>query len=208
VRVRSRTLTNARNLLQATPALAGALLRDRTRRATRQMQRILEAARPRGPEAADRRPIADQRLLDSARATVRQAQQAGPRRRTQTPQAAQRVAVAVDPLGPLADQVVTQTTRRVRQGETVSASAKVVSLFAPHTAMIRKGTPGPPTECGRVIWLDEVEGGLSSRDAVLEGHPAEAAHWPPSLDHPRQVCNHPPRRLAGDRGVYPAANER
>jgi transposase, IS5 family len=88
------------------------------------------------------------------------------------------------------------------------ASATVGSLFEPHTAIIRKGQPGHPTAFGRALWLDEVEGGLSSRYAVLEGHPAEKAPWPPSLDHPLPVCKHPPRLLAGDRGVYTAAHER
>jgi IS5 family transposase len=208
VRVLSRTLTSARNLRQATPALARSLLRDRTRRAKRQMTRIMEAARPRGTAAADRMHTASQRRLDSARATGRQAQQAGPMLRTQTTPAAQRVAVALDPLGPLASQVVTQTTRRVLQGENGSALDQVVRLFEPHTAMIRKGQPGHPTACGRVIWLDEVEGGLISRDAVLEGNPAEEAQLPPRLDHHLQVFKHPPRLLAGDRGVYTAANER
>jgi len=168
----------------------------------------MAAARQRGTAAADRMQTAYQRLLDIARATVRQPQQVGPMLRTQTTQAAQRVAGALGHLGPVAYQVVTQTTRRVLQGEHVSASAKVVSMFEPHTAMIRQGKPGHPTECGRVIWVDEGEGGLLSRDAVLEGNPAEEAQWPPSLDHHLPVFKHPPRLLAGDRGVYPAANER
>jgi transposase, IS5 family len=168
----------------------------------------MAAARQRGTAAADRMQTAYQRLLDIARATVRQPQQVGPMLRTQTTQAAQRVAGALGHLGPVAYQVVTQTTRRVLQGEHVSASATVVSMFEPHTAMIRQGKPGHPTECGRVIWVDEGEGGLLSRDAVLEGNPAEEAQLPPSLDHHLPVFTHPPRLLAGDRGVYTAANER
>jgi IS5 family transposase len=49
----------------------------------------------------------------------------------------------------------------------------VVSLFEPHTAIIRQGKPGKPTEFGRVLWLDEVEGSIISRYDVLEGNPAE-----------------------------------
>jgi hypothetical protein len=44
-----------------------------------------------------------------------------------------------------------------------------VSLFEPHKAIIRKGKPGYPTECGRVLWVDEVESGIISRYAVPEG---------------------------------------
>jgi len=75
-----------------------------------------------------------------------------------------------------AQPVLTQTTRRILQGEAVPAPEKVVSLFAPHTAITRQGKPGRPTACGRVLWLDEVDGGIISRDAVLEGNPAEDAN--------------------------------
>jgi IS5 family transposase len=88
------------------------------------------------------------------------------------------------------------------------ASEKLVSLFEPHTAIIRKGKPGKPTEFGRVIWLDEVEGGIISRYAVLEGNPAEDAQLPPSLDQHRRLFHRSPRLLAGDRGVHSTANER
>jgi IS5 family transposase len=43
---------------------------------------------------------------------------------------------------------------------------------------------------------------------VLEGNPAEEAQVPPSLDHHWRVFKHPPRLLAGDRGVHSTANER
>ena len=101
---------------------------------------------------------------------------------------------------PLVEQVITQTTRRVLQGEQVPASEKIVSLFEPDTAIIRKGKPGKPTEFGRVLWLDEVEGGIISRYAVLDGNPDEKAQLPPSLDHHRQQFGHPPD--AADRGPW------
>jgi IS5 family transposase len=90
----------------------------------------------------------------------------------------------------------------------VPAPEKVVRLFEPHTAIIHKGKPGKPTECGRVLWVDEVEGGSIRRYAILDGHPAEDAPLPPSLDHPLRVFHRPPRVLAGDRGVHSTANER
>lgn len=109
---------------------------------------------------------------------------------------------------PLVEQVMTQTTRRVLQGEQVPAREKIVSLFEPATAIIRKGKPGTPTEFGRVLWLDEVEGGIISRYAGLDGHPDEKAPLPPSLEHHLQQGGHPPTLLTGERGVHSAANER
>jgi IS5 family transposase len=54
VRVLSRTLAKATRVLQVIPGLARLVLRDRTRSAKRQMKRIMETARQRGTEAADR----------------------------------------------------------------------------------------------------------------------------------------------------------
>ena len=81
-------------------------------------------------------------------------------------------------------------------------------MSEPHTAIIRKGKPGRPTQFGRVLWLDEVEGGIISRYAILDGNPPEADQLPPSLDHHRRVFQHPPRVLAGDRGRHTPTNER
>src|SRR6266498_1388265 len=122
--------------------------------------------------------------------------------------AAERVVGTLDRFIPLVEQVITQTTRRVLQGEHVPATEKIVSLFEPDTAIIRKGKPGKPTEFGRCVWLDEVEGGLISRYAVLAGNPDEKAQLPPSVDHHIAQFGHPPELLTGDRGIHSAANER
>jgi IS5 family transposase len=207
VRVLSRTLVSAKAVVQNAASLTRYALRDRTRSAKRQMKRIMEAARQRGAEAADRMHTAYQHLLDITQATVRQAQQVETFCQVQAPLTGQKLADTLNHVIPLVRQVVTQTTRRVIQGEAVPASEKLVSLFEPHTAIIRKGKPGKPTEFGRVIWLDEVEGGIISRYAVLHGNPAEDAQLPPSLAHHLRVFHRPPRLLAGDRGLHSAANE-
>ena len=208
VRVLSRTLAKAKHVVQQATTLARAAFRERTRSAKRQMKRIMAAARQRGPEAADRMHTAYQHLLDIAQATVQQAQQVGAVLNTQATPRGKKLATTLAHVVPLVCQVISQTTRRIMQGEVVPATEKVVSLFEPQTAIIRKGKPGRPTEFGRVLWLDEVEGGIISRYAVLEGNPAEDAQLPPSLDHHLRVFKRPPRLLAGDRGVHSAANER
>jgi IS5 family transposase len=208
VRVLGRTLRNAKQVLQAAPKAARKLFRDRTRSAKRHMKRIMEVARQRGADAEQRLQTTYQQLLDVADAMVEQAQQVGAALHTATSNAAQRVAKTLEHYVPLVEQVIQQTTRRVLQGEQLSANEKVVSLFEPHTAIIRKGKPGKPTEFGRVVWLDEVDGGIISRYEVLDGNPDEAAQLRPSLDHHRQVFKRSPHVLAGDRGVHSADNER
>jgi IS5 family transposase len=208
VRVLGRTLAKVRAILPQTAGVARDAVRDRTRSAKRQMKRIMDAARQRGTEAADRMRTAYQRLLAITQVTVQHAHRVGTVLTAQGITQGKKLAATLAHMVPLVGQVIAQTTRRVLQGEAVLATEKVVSLFEPQTAIIRKGKPGRPTEFGRVIWLDEVEGGIVSRYAVLEGNPAEDAQLPPSLAHHLRVFKHPPRLLAGDRGVHSAANER
>ena len=191
VRVLGRTLAKPARSCSRPLGWPATPVRDRTRSAKRQMKRIMDGSaaaghRGGGPDAHGLSAAA--RL---AQATVQQAQQVERSSPPRPPPRAQRLAAALDHLVPLVGQVIAQTTRRVLQGEAVPAGEKVVSLFEPHTAIIRKGKPGKPTEFGRVIWLDEVEGGIISRYAVLDGNPDEDAQLPPSLDHHRRVFQAP-----------------
>jgi transposase, IS5 family len=208
VRVLSRMVVKAKQAMQETTVLARSAFRDRTRSAKRQMKRIMEAARQRGAQVEARMRTAYQRLLTITTTMVAQAERVGSGLLDQGTPLRRKLATALHRFVLLVQQVKTQTTRRILQGEAVPAPEKVVSLFEPHTAIIRKGKPGRPTEFGRVLWLDEVDGGIISRDAVLEGNPAEDAQLPPSLDHHRRVFHCPPRLLAADRGVHSTANER
>jgi IS5 family transposase len=208
VRVLSRMLVKAKQAIQETTGLARSAFRDRTRSAKRQMKRIMEAARQRGAQVEERMRTAYQRLLTITTTMAKQAARVGSALIGQGTPLGQKLATALHRFVPLVQQVMTQTTRRIFQGEAVPAPEKVVSLFEPHTVIICKGKPGRPTEFGRVLWLDEVEGGIISRYAVLEGNAAEEAQLPPSLDHHLRVFQRPPRLLASDRGVHTAANER
>lgn len=207
MRVLSRTLKRAAHLLQDTTHLARATFRDRTRSAKRHMKRIMERTRQRGQQAEQAMHAAYQQLLIGATAMVQQALQVAGTLRERASQTGQRLADTLDHFCPLIEQVISQTRRRVLQGVQVSAREKVVSLFEPHTAIIRKGKLRTPTEFGRVVWLDEVDGGIISRYAVLEGNPDEAEQLPPSVDHHLQLFTKPPRLLTGDRKVATEANE-
>jgi IS5 family transposase len=208
VRVLSRTFVKAKHVIQQTSVLVRTAFRDRTRSAKRQMKRIMDAARKRGEQAVAGMRTAYECLLTLTAAVVKQAEQVQAVLSQQTTPKAQQLVGTLQQVVPLVQQIIIQTTRRIVHGEAVPATEKLVSLFEPHTAIIRKGKPGRPTEFGRVIWLDEVEGGIISRYAVLDGNPAEAGQLPVSLTHHLRVFHRPPQLLAGDRGVHTTANER
>jgi IS5 family transposase len=208
VRVLSRTLGTAKRLLRDGAALPQDVFTDCTQQARQQMKRIMAVARQKGEEAAERLKATYRALVQLTTTVVTRAQQAQAALAAQATTSAQQVAARLAQYVPLVEQVIAQTTRRVLQGEQVPAHEKLVSLFEPHTAIIRKGKPGKPTEFGRVLWLAEVDGGLISQYTVLEGNADERAQLPPSVDHHRHQFGHSPAVLAGDRGLHSASNER
>jgi IS5 family transposase len=203
VRVLSRTLQRARQVLSDRAALAQDAFRDRTRSAKRAAQQIGQQAR-RGQETIQ---TAYRRLLRIARATVGQAERVHEALITQADEAAEALAERLATFLPRVEQVIEQTKRRIVDGEQVPAAEKLVSLFEPHTQIIKRGKPQHETEFGHKVWLDEVDGGIISHFRLLDGNPADTAQWRPSLEHHLQQFGHAPDLASADRGVHSAPNE-
>jgi IS5 family transposase len=168
---------------------------------------IVHAAQRRGEEAEASMKGAYQTLLAVSQALLEQAQQTWNRLQPVSQPAAQRLVDQLTAFIPRVQPVMRQTTRRLLRGERVPARDKLVSLFEPHTALIRKGKAGKDVEFGRVLWLDAVEGGLVSRYAILPGNPPDADQLQPSLDHHRQVFDQAPHLLTADRKVFSPQGE-
>jgi transposase, IS5 family len=207
VRVLGRLLGRAGSELKGGLPHGKAWLEQQTHVARQAWLDIVHAAARRGEEATGAMQTAYQTLLKVSQQLVEHAQQASMALRQQTTAAAQRLTDELASVVPRVQQVMRQTTRRVLNGESVPARDKLVSLFEPHTAIIRKGKVGHDVEFGRVVWLDEVEGGIVSRYAILPGNPPDADQLRPSLDHHRQVFDRPPSLLTADRKVFSPKGE-
>jgi IS5 family transposase len=182
VRVLSRLVHRAGGLLGRSD-VNGTLFRDRTRSAKRLARRIhASAAHARATGTADRTALY-QRLLRIAQATLDQAAQVEQLLKRRRKGAAKRLYAGLAGFQPLVQQVCAQARRRVLGSESVPATDKLVSLFEPHTAVIRRGKLPTPTDFGSKVVLDEVDGGLVTRSAILAGNPPDAPNLPESLDH-------------------------
>ncbi|MCL0070110.1 ISNCY family transposase [Dehalococcoidia bacterium] len=208
IRVLSRVLKASKKSLDKVTNLSARVFRDRTRSAKRQVKRIMEAARKRGEEAGQGMKAAYEQLLTTSQTMVQQAKKVKEALKAQAAEVAPKSLNTLDQFIPLMEQAINQTTRRVLYGELVPAGEKLVSLFEPHTRIISKGKVQRPTEFGRAVWLDEVDGGIISRYEILDGNPGDAQQIKPSLDHHISVFHKPPQLLTGDRGTYSADNER
>lgn len=108
---------------------------------------------------------------------------------------------------PLVQRVVAQTKARIIDGNTRFAD-KVLSLFEPHTALIKKGKAHKPTEIGRLVRIDEVENGIVSNYEVQQGNPADVDAWEPAISQHTAQFGSAPHFATGDRGFFSAANEK
>src|SRR6202171_1219137 len=108
---------------------------------------------------------------------------------------------------PLVENVIRQTKERVLHGNS-QVEEKVLSMFEPHTEVIRKGKAHKPNEFGRLVRIDEVENGIVSGYQVLCGNPADTTAWTPALEQHQACFGRAPEMATGDRGFFSAKNER
>lgn len=208
VRVLSRLLRRAKRVLGAGTALGPQWFRTRTRSVRGLTQQVHRLARRKGEEAAEQMQSVYTRLIGIAQQSCRQAERVRTALAEQATRAAQRLVQQFSQFLPLVGQAISQATRRVLQGESVPAVEKLLSLFEPHTQVIQRHKPGQAVEFGRKLWLDEVEGGIVSRYVLLDQPGQDQPHLAGSLAGHQERFGHPPWLVAGDRGVFSAANER
>jgi len=108
---------------------------------------------------------------------------------------------------PLVQKVIAQTEERVLGGNN-HVAGKVLSLFEPHTQVIRKGKAHKPNEFGRLVRIDEVENGIVSGYEVLEENTADTDSFLPALEQHKDMFGQAPTLATADRGFFSAENER
>jgi IS5 family transposase len=207
VRVLNRVLKRAKAVVSETAELATTVFRDRRRSARQQARRIAETAGKRGQAARVRLKKQYQRLIRTAQASLAQVQQVLPDLQAQTTVHTQRLVQTLKTFIPRIEPVIDQTVQRVVHGQSVPAQDKLVSLFEPHTDIIRRQKLRKPTEFGHKVWLDEVDGGLISAYRILDGNPPDHEQWVPALDQHLKQFGHPPEQASGDRGMSSPDNE-
>ena len=217
VRVLGRMLTRAKTLVDGrTVRWRKSLFSNHTRRARRLARQIAQRARSSQWEKSEKRAEKRaqmlkkfRRLLAVAETTVAQVQAVLPLLAHQGRPQAEGLIASLEHFAALMQQVISQARRGVLEGKKVPASEKIVSLFEPHTAVIRRGKAAPhATEFGRKVWFSEVDGGLISDYQIQPGNPPDnQTQWKQSLDHHRYLFGQPPHLATGDRGVHSAENE-
>ncbi len=209
-----RVLTRAMKAITELAGSAGTKLRDRTRSVRRRLIEIGRASRGRTQQSKQKMEGAYRKLLATTSRVVGQAKRfvgevaQGIKRGSSLK--AQILLESrsryLETMIPRVQQVLHQTRERVLRGNTQS-EGKLVSLFEPHTEIIRKGKAGKPTEFGKLIKVQEAEGQIITHYEIYEARPSDADLLIPSLEAHQRALGRVPRLVTADASFYSAKNE-
>jgi IS5 family transposase len=184
-------------------------IRDRKRSVAKRVIAIAHALRHKGPEGEEKRKReyrellhVTRQILGDARRVVREVDGLPRRRRLQVRGLSEQLQTMADRVR----SVVRQTKARIFGGLT-KLPGKIVSLFEPHTEIIRKGKAGKPNEFGKLVQLQEAENQIITHYEVYEERLSDQSLLVPAVEAHRRKLGRVPRLVAADAGYYSHANE-
>lgn len=199
VRVLTRLLKEAEEL-----GGSGVHFHDHSRRAKRRMLGVLNAK----GEKARKKLYAD--LIKVAEKTVGYGENALPRLKIHAWSSLEemvkqmRISNEIEHYLPLCRQVISQTRRRVLEGEKVPAQEKLLSIFETHTDIIIKDRRD--THYGHKICLTGGRSNLILDCVVLKGNPADSELTQTMLQRQEELYKRPPLKAALDGGFASREN--
>lgn len=104
----------------------------------------------------------------------------------------------------LTHRVLSQTRRRIIDGESVPAQEKIVSIFEAHTDIIRKDRR--ETVYGHKLCLTAAESGLVTDCIIVDGNPNDSTLAVRMIKRHTEIFGVPPRQVAFDGGFTSKAN--
>jgi IS5 family transposase len=206
----ARVLTRVVKKIQAAAGGLKTKVRDRMRSVKRKVVAIAIASRQKGPSGEEKRKKIYRGLLSVVRKVRNQAQRVqaemqemSRRKQRQVKELRQELGVMIDRAG----QVLKQTRVRILGGNT-KYNDKMVSVFEPHTEIIRKGKASKPTEFGKMVKLQEAEEQIITHYEVFDEKPADTALLVKAVEAHQEIFGRTPQLVAADAGFYTQANEK
>lgn len=206
----TRVLTRTMKKIEAKSGGLKRKVRDRMRSVRKRVMAIALATRYRGEEGEERRKKQYRELLSLTRKVVNQAQRVleevkeVPRHRRFPLES---LAESLETMMGRVQQVVKQTKLRIFAGITKSQE-KIVSVFEPHTEIIRKGKANKPTEFGKLVKIQEAENQMITHFEVFAERPDDSTLLLPSIQVHRRKFGRVPNGVAADAGFYSWENEK
>ena len=184
-------------------------VRNRMRSVTKRVIAIGQALRYKGVEGELRRKQEYRQLLrltrqilNDSRRVLQEVEALPSRRRRVVRGLGERLAAMSEQVR----AVVRQTKARVFAGVT-QFPGKLVSLFEPHTEIIRKGKASKPNEFGKLVQVQEAENQIITHYEVYDQRPSDRHLLLPALAAHQRKLGRVPQWVVADAGFYSRANE-
>ena len=205
----ARTLTRTMKKIEAKAGGLKKKVRDRMRSVTKRVIAIGHALRHKGVEGEEKRKREYRQLvrltrqiLNDSRRVLEEVATLPPRRRGEVQGFCERLQTMSERV----QQVVRQTRARIFGGIT-QLPGKLVSVFEPHTEIIRKGKSGKPNEFGKLVQVQEAENQIITHYEVYDQRPSDRHLLLPAVEAHQRKFGRVPRLIAADAGYYSHANE-
>jgi len=209
-----RVLTRSMQRIAKLAGRRGTKLRDRTRTVRYRVLDIARASRSRVAQGQERMKTCYRKLLYHTARVVGQAKRFAQEvatgvkrgRRVMDQRHLQAARAYLEQMIPRVQQVMQQTRERIFKGNT-HAPGKLVSLFEPHTEVIRKGKAAKPTEFGKMVKIQEAEGQIVTHYEVYDERPSDADLLLPSIAQHEQLLGRKPYLVTADAAFFSQRNE-
>lgn len=205
----ARTLTRTMKKIEREAGGLKQKIRDRMRTVKKRVLAIALAGRQAGPQREERQreQYAEllrvmRKILNRAQGVLEEAEQL-PRARRRS---VQPLTEQLQTMAERVRQVVQQTKARIFDGLT-HFPGKIVSVFEPHTEIIRKGKASKPTEFGKLVALQEAENQVITDYQVFAERPSDRHLLVPAVREHERRFGRVPRMVAADAGFYSQQNE-
>ena len=184
-------------------------IRNRMRSVTKRVIAIGHALRHKGSEGEEKRKREYKELLSLTRRILNDARRVLQEVETMPRGRRQKVRGISQQLQAITEQVrnvIRQTRARLFRGVT-QFPEKIVSLFEPHTEIIRKGKAGKPNEFGKLLQVQEAENQIITHYEVFDQRPSDQRLLVGAVKAQQQKLGRVPKLVAADAGFYSRENE-
>ena len=205
----ARVLTRGMKTIEQKAGKLKRKVRDRTRSVNKRTIAIATASRHKGPEGEEKRKKEYRDWLRLSRQILHDTQRV-------MEEVEQMPARQKKGLGRLNDglsamsarmwQVVKQAKARIFDGIT-QLPGKIVSLFEPHSEIIRKGKASKPTEFGKLVQLTEAENQIVTHYEVFGQRPSDRELLTDAVKEQKRRLGRAPQLVTADAGYCAQAHE-
>ena len=205
----ARVLTRTMKKIEGQAGKLKRKVRDRRRSVSKRVIAIATASRHKGPEGEAKRKKQYKELLRYSRQILNDTQRVIAEVEEMSAKKKKGLSGLCEHLTEMAGrvrQVVKQAKARVFDGIT-QLPGKIVSLFEPHSEIIRKGKASKPTEFGKMVQVQEAENQIITHYDIFDRRPSDRDLLIGAVETHERVLGRVPQLVTADAGYYSRAQE-